>query len=318
MVWPSYDDVQIAVLVLSALLLFLYGLEHFSRELQTLGRDRLPIWLAKATRSPVRGFALGAVVTAVVQSSSAVSALVVALVNSGTLSFTASLAVLLGSKVGTTSTAWLVSYKLTAIGPLLIVIGGLITLLPFSIRVAGRAIFYFGFIFFALDLVSSSLEPLRQSPWVLELLARAEQPWLGVLMGAVVTVVLQSSSVVSGLAIVLVQQGVLPPLGAVAIVVGATVGTTATALIASVAMDAFARRAALLNLVFNAVGVVLILPLIDPFGQWALRTGDSPGQAVAVANLAFNLGVALLFLPLVGWMGRRYAPKVQALPFSAR
>ncbi len=304
----TYSDFQIFVLVLSALLLFLYGLEHFSRELQTLGRERLPLWLARATRSRTRGFVLGAVVTAVVQSSSAVSALVVALVNSGTLSFSASLAVVLGAKVGTTSTAWLVSYKLTFIGPLLIVIGGVMTMMPFSIRVAGRAIFYFGFIFFTLDLVGQSLEPLRQAPWVLELLARAELPWLGVLLGALVTVLLQSSSVVSGLAIVLVQQGVLPPLGAVAIVIGATVGTTATALIASIPMDANARRTAQMNLLFNAVGVVLILPFIVPFGQWALRLGSDEGEAVAIANLAFNAGVALLFLPMVGWMGRRFAP----------
>ncbi|MCU0762763.1 MAG: Na/Pi symporter [Hydrogenophaga sp.] len=303
-----FSQLQTAVLMLSALLLFLYGLEQFSKELQVIGRDRLPRWLGLATRNRLGGFTLGAVVTAVVQSSSAVSALVVALVNSGTLSFAASLAVLLGAKVGTTSTAWLVSYELTHIGPYLIVLGGLLTLLPFSIRVVGRAVFYFGFIFFALDLVSDSLEPLRQSPWVLEWLARAQEPWLGVLMGVLMTVVLQSSSVVSGLAIVLVQQGVLDPLGAVAVVVGASLGTTATGLIASIPMDRFARRTAQMNLLFNAVGVVLMLPFITAFGAWALAVGGSAGQAVALANLAFNLGVAVLFLPFTGWMGRRFCP----------
>lgn len=307
----DFSEFQVFILVLSALLLFLYGLEHFSQELQTVGRDKLPRWLAMATRDRFRGLLLGASVTAVVQSSSAVSALVVALVNSGTLSFASSLAVLLGAKIGTTSTAWLVSFKLTNIGPYLIVLGGLITVLPFSIRVIGRAIFYFGFIFFALDLIGSSLQPLRQSPAVLEWLAYAQEPWLGILMGIVVTVVLQSSSVVSGLAIVLVQQGVLDPIGAVAIVVGATLGTTATGLIASIPMDAFAKRAALMNLLFNAVGVVLMLPFVSAFGEWAVRVGETPGQAVAIANLAFNAGVALLFLPFTGWMGRRFAPKVE-------
>lgn len=303
-----FSEFQVYVLVLSALLLFLYGLEHFSKELQTVGRDRLPHWLGLATRNRFGGLLLGAGVTAVVQSSSAVSALVIALVNAGTLGFPASLAVLLGSKIGTTSTAWLVSWKLTHIGPYLIVLGGLLTMLPFSVRVLGRAIFYFGFIFFSLDLISASLEPLRQSPWVLAWLARAQEPWLGVLMGIGMTVLLQSSSVVSGLAVVLVQQGVLDPLGAVTIVVGATLGTTATGLIASIPMDALARRVAWMNVLFNAVGVALMLPFIAPFGAWALRTGHSPEQAVAIANLAFNAGVALLFLPLTGWLGRRYAP----------
>jgi phosphate:Na+ symporter len=310
----EHDPFRTAALVLSALLLFLYGLEHFSKELQAIGSDRLPRWLAMATRHRISGFALGAGVTAVVQSSSAVSALVVALVNGGTLSFAASLAVLLGAKVGTTSTAWLVSYELTHIGPYLIVLGGVITMLPFAIRVAGRAIFYFGFIFFALDLVSDSLEPLKQAQWVLDLLTQAEIPWMGVLIGVVVTVVLQSSSVVSGLAIVLVQQGVLGPLGAVAVVVGATLGTTATSLIASIPMDRFARGAAQMNLMFNAVGVLLILPFITVFGEWAVRQGGSAGQAVALANLSFNLGVALLFLPFTGWMGRYFAPPGEPQP----
>lgn len=307
----DFSEFQVFILVLSALLLFLYGLEHFSQELQTVGREKLPRWLAMATRDRFRGLLLGATVTAVVQSSSAVSALVIALVNAGTLSFASSLAVLLGAKIGTTSTAWLVSFKLTHIGPYLIVLGGILTMLPFSIRVVGRAIFYFGFIFFTLDLIGDSLEPLRQSPWVLEWLARAQEPWLGVLMGVVVTVLLQSSSVVSGLAIVLVQQGVLDPIGAVAIVVGATLGTTATGLIASIPMDAFAKRAAVMNLMFNAVGVVLILPFVTAFGEWAVRVGETPSQAVAIANLAFNAGVALMFLPFTGWMGRRFAPKAE-------
>jgi Na/Pi-cotransporter len=301
---------QLFVLVLSALLLFLYGLEHFSKELQTVGRDKLPHWLGMATRNRFRGLMLGISVTAVVQSSSAVSALVVALVNSGTLTFASSLAVLLGAKVGTTSTAWLVSFNLAHIGPYLIVLGALITMLPFAIRVIGRAIFYFGFIFFTLDLIGTSLQPLRQSPAVLEWLAYAQDPWMGVLIGIVVTMVLQSSSVVGGLAIVLVQQGVLDPVGAVAIVVGAALGTTTTSLIASIPMDAFARRAAQMNLLFAAIGVLLISPFISRFGAWAVDLSEgNPSQAVAIASLAFNSGLALLFLPLTGWMGRRFAPK---------
>lgn len=311
----DFSDFQVFVLVLSALLLFLYGLEHFSKELQTVGQDKLPRWLGMATRDRFRGLLLGASVTAIVQSSSAVSALVVALVNSGTLTFASSLAVLLGAKVGTTSTAWLISFKLSHIGPYLIVLGALITMLPFSIRVIGRAIFYFGFIFFALDLIGNALQPLRQSPAVLEWLAYAQEPWMGVLMGIVVTMVLQSSSVVGGLAIVLVQQGVLDPVGAVAIVVGAALGTTTTALIASIPMDAFARRTAQMNLLFASTGVVLVFPFISSFGAWAVGLSEgNPSQAVAIASLAFNAGLALLFLPLTGWLGRRFAPKAMATP----
>ena len=311
-----FSDFQVFILVLSALLLFLYGLEHFSKELQTVGGERLPRWLGLATRDRFRGLALGAAVTAVVQSSSAVSALVIALVHAGTLSFGASLPVLLGAKIGTTATAWLVSYKLTHIGPYLIVLGGLLTMLPFSIRVVGRAIFYFGFIFFTLDLVGESLEPLRQSPHVLAWLARAQEPLVGVVIGTLITMVLQSSSVVSGLAIVLVQQGVLDPMGAVAVVVGATLGTTATGLIASIPLNAHAKRSAVMNLVFNAVGVLLMLPFVGAFGHWAIAVAASPGQAIAVAMLTFNAAVAALFLPFTGWMGQRFVPRTAPTPSS--
>ncbi len=314
MVTTDFSNFQLLVLVLSALLLFLYGLEHFSKELQAVGSDRLPRWLGLATRNRFSGLALGAGVTAVVQSSSAVSALVVALVNAGTLSFSASLAVLLGAKVGTTATAWLVSFKLTQIGPYLIVLGGVLTMLPFQIRVIGRAIFYFGFIFFTLDLIGQSLEPLRQAPWILEQLARASEPWIGVVLGALITMLLQSSSVVSGLAVVLVQQGVLAPEAAIAIVIGANAGTTVTALIASIPMDAFARRAAQMNAFFNGVGVLLMLPFVAPFARWAIGLGDSPDQAVAIAHLSFNLGLALFFLPWTDWFGRRWAPKGEPTP----
>jgi len=310
----DFSNFQLLILVLSALLLFLYGLEHFSKELQTVGRDRLPRWLGLATRNRFNGLLLGASVTAVVQSSSAVSALVVALVNAGTLSFAASLAVLLGAKVGTTATAWLVSFELTNLGPYLIVLGGVLTMLPFQIRVIGRAIFYFGFIFFALDLIGQSLQPLRQDPWILEQLARASEPWIGVILGALVTMLLQSSSVVSGLAVVLVQQGVLAPEAAIAIVIGANAGTTVTALIASIPMDAFARRAAQMNAFFNSVGVLLMLPWIAPFARWAISIGESPDQAVAIAHLTFNLGLALFFLPWTGWFGKRWAPAGEPTP----
>ncbi|MEZ5646876.1 MAG: Na/Pi symporter [Burkholderiaceae bacterium] len=314
MAFPDFSDFQLLILVLSALLLFLYGLEHFSKELQEVGRERLPHWLGTATRYRLGGFLLGASVTAVVQSSSAVSALVVALINTGTLGFSASLPVLLGAKVGTTATAWLVSFKLTAMGPYFIVLGGVLTMLPFQIRIVGRAIFYFGFIFFTLDLIGQSLEPLRQDPWLLQQLALARTPWIGVIVGALVTMLLQSSSVVSGLAVVLVQQGALPAEAAIAIVIGASAGTTVTALIASIPMDAFARRAAQLNAFFNAVGVLLMLPWVGLFARWAIGLAGTPDQAVAIAHLTFNVGLALLFLPWTGWLGRHWAPRGQPTP----
>ena len=192
----------------SAVVLFLYGLHGFSHELQTVGGTALQSWLGRVTASRWRGFAAGAMATAVVQSSSAVTALTTALVDAGVISFRASLAVVLGSNVGTTATAWLVSFKLTGIGPFFIVLGAVVSAVPTRLRVIGKAVFYFGLIFFALDLISTELKPLQDQPAFKAWIALAQAPWLGVLTGLVFTALIQSSSVTTGVAILLVQQGV--------------------------------------------------------------------------------------------------------------
>jgi len=148
----------------SAVLLFLYGLQGFSRELQDVGGTALQSWLGRVTASRWLGFLVGALATAIVQSSSAITALAVTLVDASVISFRASLGILLGSNVGTTATAWLVSFKLTGIGPVFIVLGALISVLPVRARYIGKAVFYFGLIFFALDLISAELKPLQERP----------------------------------------------------------------------------------------------------------------------------------------------------------
>ncbi len=195
----------------SAIVLFLYGLQGFSRELQTVGGAALQSWLGRMTAIRWGGFIIGAAATAIVQSSSAITALAVALVDSGVISFQASLGILLGANVGTTATAWLVSFKLTGIGPLFIVLGAILSAVPVRLRIIGKAVFYFGLIFFALDLISAELKPLQDRPAFREWLALAEIPWKGVLAGIFFTALVQSSSVTTGLSILLVQQGILPP-----------------------------------------------------------------------------------------------------------
>ena len=291
---------QAIISAVAAIVLFLHGLEGFSREVQAVGGAALQSWLPRVTESRWRGFLIGAAATAVVQSSSAITALAVSLVDAGVISFRGSLGIVLGANVGTTATAWLVSFKLTGIGPFFIVAGALLSALPVRARSIGKALVYFGVVFFALDLISTELKPLQSQPWFQGGLAMATTPLLGVLMGLLFTAVVQSSSVTTGLAILLVQQGVLPGESAIPIVLGANVGSTSTALVASMAMQPAARAAAISNFLFNAVGVLLYLPFLDQFSQKMLETGD-PAMAVAWAHLAFNLSVAALFLSTLGW-----------------
>ncbi len=284
------------IAVIAAIAIFLYALEGFSRELQAVGGDTLQDWLGKVTANRWAGFAVGAFATAVLQSSTAVSTLTTTLVNASVISFRASLGMLLGANVGTTSTAWLVSFKLTAIGPMFIAFGALVALLPQRYGQFGRSLFYFGMIFAALDLISRSVMPLRELPAVMELMAQANSPLVGVLAGALITLVVQSSTVTTGLAILLVQQGLLPPQAAIAITFGANAGTTSTALIASMGMSVVAKKTARYNFFFKTAGVIAFFPLIVPISNFLTQSISDTGQVVAMAHLIFNLTVSLIFM----------------------
>jgi len=286
---------------ISAIVLFLHGLQGFSREVQEVGGQALQSWLARVTANRWLGFLVGAVTTAVVQSSSAITSMAAGLVDAAIISFRGSLGVLLGANVGTTATAWLVSFKLTGIGPVFIVAGALISVLPLRARVIGKAVFYFGLIFFALDLIGEQLKPLQDHALLRQWLSLAGVPWIGVAAGLVLTAVIQSSSVSTGLAILLVQQGVLPPEAAIPVVIGANVGSTSTALIAAVSMNRAARATAVANFLFNAAGMLCFLPFLRPFSRLALEQTSDPGMAVAWAHLAFNLTIAAFFLLTMTW-----------------
>ncbi|PWT70642.1 MAG: hypothetical protein C5B59_19750 [Bacteroidetes bacterium] len=291
----------------AAIILFLYGLQGFSRELQTVGGEKLKVWLGKVTANRWVGFLIGALASAVIQSSTAVISLAVSLVDTTVISFRSSLAVMLGAKLGTTSTAWLVSFRLMSIGPFFIVLGAIISVLPWKNKIFGKAVFYFGFVFVTLSLISDVLEPLRNNPTFMRYLLMAGTPWIGVLAGLVFTAVVQSSTVTTGLGILLVQQEVLPPEAAVFLVIGANAGTTSTALVASLGMNHTARAAAVTNTLFNLVGTLLFYPFIVPYARFVIHIAADPGQGVALAHLTFNLVITLLYLSTLNW----WAPLIQ-------
>jgi len=247
----------------------------------------------------VRGALLGAIATAIVQSSSAVVALAISLVDSGILTFRSSLGVVLGANIGTTSTAWLVSMRLTDIGPLFIVLGTILSFLPTRIQMIGKAAFYFGFIFFGLDLVSGALKPLAQSQAFEGLLRWADIPLTGALAGVVLTALVQSSTIVTGLCIVMVQQDVLTAHAALPIVIGTNIGTTLKGLLITIGMQGTARRVAIANICFNVLGVLLLLPFLGLFSSAMADLSHDPGIGVAWAQFLFNLGMSLIGLVLI-------------------
>ena len=310
------SNLRVLLSIVSAIVLFLYGLGAFSQEIQTIGRESLKKWLGRLTGKRWRALLLGGVATAIVQSSSAVTALTVALVDAGTISFGSSLGVILGANIGTTSTAWLVSLKLTSIGPFFIVFGALLSALPTRFKILGKAAFYFGFIFFSLDVVSYTLKPLAQNPAFAEILRRSSSPLMGVLAGTLVTAIVQSSSITTGLCILLVQQGLLGATAAIPIIIGANIGTTATALVASIKMHRTARRVALSNLLFNTLGVMLFVPFLERFATAVVEFAGEASMAVAWAQLIFNLAMTAMVLALLRIFDSRLR-QLDALPAHA-
>jgi phosphate:Na+ symporter len=291
------------IAIVAMISLFLFSLRGFSKQLQKLGAERMKIWLGKITRNRFSGLLLGAVITAVIQSSSAVSSITIALVDSGVITFYNSLAVLLGTNLGTTFTAWLVTFKLDFLGSYLLIMGTIIGFLPHRVHIAGKSIFYLGLILFSLQLISQALDPLKASEEMLAILAVSATPVIGVLVGTFATALVQSSSVITGLTIILAGQGLLPLEGAIAIVVGSNLGTTSTALIASVSLNRSARLAAIANFIFNLIGLLFVLPFLKYFITLIAKFDSDITIQVATAHLIFNFVVAILTFPFLNHIG---------------
>ena len=291
---------QIAILMagVTAVILFIFGLQNFSAEIQQISGDQFRRALARATRLPVVGLLIGALVTAVIQSSSATSVIAISLVNAGVLSFKNSVGIIFGSNIGTTVTAQLVAFKLTEFAPLLIILGFAVSLLRSRIAIFGKSIFYFGFVFFSLNLISSAMAPLQGQPGLISFLLEPQNPFLALAAGCIFTALVQSSSVTTGLAIIFTQQGLMGLENAVPIIIGANLGTTVTALIAMFGMDTAAKKTALSHVLFNLGGVLLFFPVYLVFGDRLLQFDTDPALLLANVHLVFNLSTGLVFLAL--------------------
>ena len=280
---------------LTAIILFVFGLENFSKEIEHISGERFRKSLSSATNIPILGVLIGALVTMIIQSSSATSVISISLVNAGVLSFKNSVGIIFGSNIGTTITAQLVAFKLTNFAPFFIILGFVLSILRNRASIFGKAIFYFGFVFFSLNLISTTLEPLQQNETLVGILTQPQNPLYAILFGCIFTALVQSSSVTTGLAIIFTQQGVIGLENAVPLILGANIGTTATAFIAVFNMDIAAKKAALSHFLFNVGGVVLFLPLLYIYGYKLSQYSTNPAIALANIHLIFNVTASLVF-----------------------
>ena len=286
--------------LLAAVILFIYGIEQLSRELQRIASERMRGVIQKLTKNRWGGALAGAATTAAIQSSTATTVITVGLVNAGIISFLNSLGIIAGANVGTTVTAQLIAFNFETIAPFFLILGFLTSIFGGRFKFLGKAIFYFGFLFLAIGLLAAAVEPLKTDPAVESLLSGLSNPLLGILIGALITVLFQSSSATTGIVVVLGAEGLLGLGAAIPIIMGANIGTTSTALLISWRMDLFAKRTAIANLIFNVAGVLVFLPFLVPFTGLVESIGGTTGHMIANAHTIFNVTTAVVFLLLLG------------------
>lgn len=284
--------------------IFLAGLRLLSQTLESVLGFRLHTLLTKLTATRTKSFLAGLAITAFIHSSSAVGAAMVVLTDTGVLTLTQALGVLLGANVGTTVTAQIIALPLEKLALPLCAAGLGVRWIMKRPRV-GAALFSLGAIFFGLSFTSASLAPVVQAPTVYTALASfTHTPWQAVLSGAALTVVVQSSSAVTGLVIGLTKQNLLQPWVAVGMALGSNVGTVATTLLASYGRSRASRATALADLLFNLAGVLLVLPFFPRFYQAVEYLSSQPGRQVAHAHTLFNAVTALAVLPFLPKLAR--------------
>jgi phosphate:Na+ symporter len=287
--------------------LLLYGIRLSGDGLQRAAGGRLRQLLTGLSRNRVFALASGAAVTALIQSSSATTLMLIGFVSAGLMTFRQTLGLILGADIGTTFTVQLIAFKLTDYSLLLVGIGFVITFIA-KRRVAkdvGQAVLGFGLIFLGLTLIVDGVAPLRANSLAVELLESvAGNAVIAVLAAAVFSAIVTSSAATIGLTLALASEGLLELRGALAIVLGANIGTCATALAAAVGASAEAKRVAVAHIAFKVLGAALVLPFIGPFTAVIAHTASSVARQIANAHTLFNFGISLVFLPFMPWAAR--------------
>lgn len=213
--------------------------------------------------------------------------------------FANSLGVIFGANIGTTITTQLIAFQLLEIAPFILVVGFILMKIGNKYQYLGKPIFYFGLIFSSLFIISVLVEPFKDNPILMEMLARSSGVYLSIIVGFIVVAVLQSSALVTGMVVIMSGAGLMGFEQAFAIILGANVGTTTTALIAAAVMDKGAKRAAMAHFMFNLLGVILILPFLDYFSSLIASLSGSIEVQVALAHLIFNILSAVIGLIFV-------------------
>ena len=306
--------------LLGGLSLFLYGMERMSDALKNVAGEKMKDILGMLSNNRIMGMITGAIVTAVIQSSSVTTVMLVGFVTANLMSLSQTIGVILGSNIGTTITAQIVAFKVTKYALLLMAIGFgmLFSSKKEKIQQYGYMIMGLGMIFFGMGVMSDAMRPLRSYQPFLDLMTQMSNPVWGILVAALFTALIQSSSATTGVILVLAMQGLITLPAGIALSFGANIGTCVTAFLASIGKPREALRVSIVHVLFNVIGVLIFLPFIEPFAKFVVTISPSPAEGltglqaaasvlprqVANAHTIFNATCALLFLPLISQIAR--------------
>ena len=288
--------------LLGGLALFLYGMQMMSTGLEVAAGDKMKQILEKLTTNRFLGIGVGALITALVQSSSATTVMVVGFVNSGMMTLRQAVWIIMGANIGTTITGQLIALNVGVIAPLVAFTG--VALIVFSknqkLHYIGNIFAGIGILFIGMDMMSDAMSPLQDSPAFIELLSKFDNPLLGIGVGAAFTAIIQSSAASIGILQTLANSGVIQLYGASFVLFGQNIGTCITALLASIGTSRNAKRTTMIHILFNVIGTIIftILCMFTPLVSFI--AGSNPGNpAGQIANMHtfFNIVTTILLVP---------------------
>jgi phosphate:Na+ symporter len=298
---------RIFLALFGGMALLLYGIRLGGDALQRAAGGRLRHVLTGLSRHRLLAVVGGAVITATIQSSSATTLMLIGFVSAGLMTFRQTLGVILGADIGTTFTVQLIAFRVTDYSPFLVGLGFTVNFLGRRtvVKDIGQALLGLGLMFLGLKLILDGVHPMEANPLARDVIAAiASSPVGAVVAAAILSALVASSAATLGLALALASAGLLSLEGAVAIVIGANIGTCATALAASIGATAEAKRVAIAHIAFKLLGALLALPLIEPFTELVASTAVDPARQIANAHTFFNVGISLLFLPFTAVAAR--------------
>ncbi len=303
----TMDWKEVSFLVAGGLGIFLFGIKFMGDGLKLFAGDKIKVIIEKTTSTPFKGVIVGIVVTGLIQSSSGTTALAVGLVRAGLMTLPQAIGIIMGANIGTTVTAFLIGLKIKAYALPIMAVGSFIYMFAKKHKTIyfGQALLGFGALFYGMGLMGNGLKPISSMPWFSQfMLDLSDKPILGAAVGLGLTLVVQSSSATIGILQSIYAEGVMELKAALPILFGSNIGTTVTAFLAALGGSAAAKRTSAFHIIFNILGSVFFLLLLNPYNgiiSWMSGSlGLDPKMQIALAHGVFNILVTIMIFPFAG------------------